>query len=193
MRPDRLGIERVPEVSNACRPVCFGPQESKRWLFRSPWPFCSEVIFCTFIRLQNLICGEFGLQSCAIVHKMQKTLTARVTPALYVSCLLLVSALCKLQLTFFPPSLCHASLSGSLLCSALKAMCARSCSCGLPDVDQQSSNIFMVHSSRICTSAPKNEEHKDISMEIKSCSAVCKREIAQLHQIWKWYDEWDSS
>lgn len=89
-------------------------------------------------------------------------------PVLCTLCLLLAQALCKLQFDFFFP-LCHAPLNGSLQCSALKAMCAHSCSCGLPDVDQCSSNIFIVQGSRT-RSAAHNEQRYTPDKDAQSCS-----------------------
>lgn len=78
----------------------------------------------------------------------------------------LVSGLSESYVSFSmtPPSPnCHAPLSGSLLCSALKAMCARSCSCGLPDVDQQSSNNFYgTEFTHFYLLLHRTEEHKII-------------------------------
>lgn len=81
----------------------------------------------------------------------------------------LARVLRKLQFDFFfLPLLCHAPVSASLLCSALKAMCAHSCSCGLPDVDQQSCNVFMVQRWSTCKSAAQNEDRKIICWKIRA-------------------------
>lgn len=118
------------------------------------------------------ICSSVWVACCAVVQQMWEKPTVL---SHWFSCtlyLLLVWVLCKLQFDSLSPPR-HAPVSGGLLCSALKAMCACGCSCGLPDVDQQSSNIFMVQSSRTCNSSTQNEEHKIICWKLELHNIVC--------------------
>lgn len=150
MCPDRLGIERVPEVSDGCRPVCFGPQQREIWLWRrkSPWPVHKikqrllQIFLLCICFLLSSVTWICWMACCALVQMRGKKTTAKVTGFSPRCIFYLSESYVSLSLTFFPPSLCHASVSGSLLCSALKAMCARSCSCGLRYLDQQRMSCF---------------------------------------------------
>lgn len=186
MCPDRLGIERLPEVSDECGRCVFltttkwkltlkeevlDPLQSKKKSIGGKSFYCAYVFFwmllcytATHVRKRPTVQGS-GLSTLSL-H------------------LLLLWALRKLQCDFFP-SLCHAPVSASLLCSALKAMCARSCSCGLPDVDQQGSNIFMVQSSGTCNSAAQNEEHKVIWWKLEPSNVVSSGQYWDFYICWQ--------
>lgn len=130
--------------------MCFGPQQSERY----------EAGF-----KEGKVLDPLGKKAAAannvIVHVCFSVFR---NTKLFKTFLHFVSRLLLLSETYvsFISTLCHAPLSGSLLCSALKAMCARSCSCGcgLPDVDQQSSNIFMVPSSYTHTHTLVTQLHR---------------------------------